>query len=83
MSLEVHGDDGVEFLFAGVGEHPVADDARVVDQDVEPAEGVDGGLDQAFGLRPVGDVGAAGDGFATGGGDLVDDALRGAATACR
>ncbi len=81
MSLEVDGDDGVELLFAGVGEHPVADDAGVVDQDVEPAEGVDGGLDQSFGLRPVGDVGAAGDGFATGGGDLVDDTLRGAATA--
>ena len=30
---------------------------------------------------PVGDVGAAGDGFASGGGDLVDDALRRAAPA--
>ena len=35
----------------------------------------------ACGLRPVGDVGAVGDGFAAGGGDLVDDALRGAAAA--
>ena len=32
------------------------------------------------GLRPVGDVGATGDGFAAGSGDLVDDALRGAPT---
>ena len=83
VPLEVYGDDGVELLLAGVGEHPVADDARVVDQDVESAERVDRGLDQACGLRPVGDVRAAGDGFAAGSGDLVDDALRGAAAAGR
>ena len=34
----MNGDDRVEFLFAGVGEHPVAHNARVVDQDVEAAE---------------------------------------------
>ena len=83
VPLEVHGDDGVELVLAGVGEHPVAHDARVVHQDVEPAERVDRGLDEALGLRPVGDVGAAGDGFATGSGDLVDDTLRGAAAARR
>ena len=36
---------------------------------------------RACGLIPVRDVGAVGDGFASGSGDLVDDALRGAATA--
>ena len=36
---------------------------------------------EALGLRPVGDVGPAGDGFASGGGDLVDHALGGAAAA--
>ena len=75
MALEVHGGDGVELLFAGVGEHPVADDARVVHQNVEAAERVDCGLDETLGLRPVRDVGSTGDGFATGGGDLVDHAL--------
>ncbi len=83
VALEVHRDHGVELLFAGVGEHPVADDARVVHQDIQSTEGVDGRRNEAFGLRPVGDVGTAGDGFATGSGDFVDDALRGAATACR
>ena len=73
--------DGVELFLAGVGKHAVANDARVVYQNVQPAEGVDRGLDQAFGLLPVGDVRPTGDGFASGGGDLVDDALRGAAAA--
>ena len=81
VALEVHGDDGVELVLAGVGEHPVADDARVVHQDVETAELLDRRLDQAVGLRPVGDVGPTGHGFAAGSGDLVDDALGGAATA--
>ena len=81
VALEVHGDDGVELLLAGVGQHPVAHDAGVVHQHVQAAEGVDGGLDQAGGLIPVGDVGAVGDGFASGGGDLVDDALGRAAAA--
>ena len=81
VPLEVDGDDGVELLLAGVGEHPVADDAGVVDQHVESAERVDRGLDQPLGLRPVGDVGPAGHGFASGSGDLVDHALcRAAAT---
>ncbi len=79
VALEVNGGDGVELLFAGVGEHAVPDDARVVDQNVQPAERVDRRLDETLGLRPVGDVRAAGDGFASGGGDLVDDALRCAA----
>ena len=34
-------------------------------------------------LRPVGDIGATGDGFATGSDDLVDHALRGATAAGR
>ena len=81
VPLEVYSDDGVELLLAGIGEHPVADDARVVDQDVQATERVDRRLDQSLGLRPVGDVRAAGDGFASGGGDLVDHALRCAAAA--
>jgi hypothetical protein len=76
-------DHCVELFFAGVGEHSVADDACVVHQNVEAAEGVDGGRDEAFGLLPVGDVRATGDGFTTRGGDFVDNALRGTAAACR
>ena len=83
VALEVDSDDGVELFLAGVGEHPVADDAGIVDQDVEPAERVDRGLDQPLGLGPVGDVGAAGDGFASGGGDLIDNTLGRAAAARR
>ena len=83
MPLEVHGDDGVELLLAGVGDHPVPHDAGVIDQDVEPAEGVDGGRDQPGGLIPVGHVGATGDGFASGGGDFVHDGLRRAAATGR
>ena len=79
VALEVHGGDSVELLFTCVGEHAVADDARVVDQNVEVAERVDRGLDEPLGLRPVGDVRPTGDRLASGGGDFVDDALRGAA----
>ena len=75
VALEVNRDHGVELVFAGIGEHPVTDDARVVYQDVQSAEGVDGRRNEAFGLRPVGDVGAAGDGFASRSGDFVDDTL--------
>ena len=41
-------DDGVELLFAGVGHHPVADDAGVVHQHIETTEGLDRGLDQVL-----------------------------------
>jgi hypothetical protein len=83
VPLEVHGGDGVELLLGGVDEHPVPHDAGVVDQHVQATERVDGGLDQALGLRPVRDVRTAGDGLAAGGDDLVDHALGGATTAGR
>src|ERR1700733_9982152 len=79
----MHRDDGVEFLLAGVGHHPVAHDAGVVHQHIQATERVDGGLDQGGSLIPVRDVGAVSDGFASGGGDLVDDALGRAASAVR
>jgi hypothetical protein len=81
VALEVHGDDGVELVLARVGDHPVADDAGIVHQNVQAAEGFDGGCDQAGRLVPVGDVGSVGDGFPAGRGDLVDHGLRGAAPA--
>ena len=58
-ALEVDGDHVVEFLFGHLEEGAVADDAGVVDQDVEAAEAVEGGLGELLGDRPVGH--AAGD----------------------
>ena len=80
VSLEVHSDDGVELLLTGIGDHPVAHDAGVIDQDVESAEGIDGGLDQPGRLVPISYIRATGDGFPTGRDDFVNNALRRATT---
>ena len=66
-------DDVVPLLGGHVDEHPVAEDAGVVDQHVEPAEGVDGGLDDPTGGVVVADVVAVGDGFAAHGPNGIDD----------
>ena len=50
-------------------------DAGVVDEDVEAAEVLDGGVDDALGLGGLGDVAADGDGLAAGGGDGGDDGV--------
>ena len=60
VTLEVHPDDRVPLLLGGVHQHPVADEAGVVDQDVEAAEGVDRLLHHRRRLLEVGDVGAVG-----------------------
>jgi hypothetical protein len=75
VTLEVHADDGVPVFLAHVEAHPVAQDARVVDQDVEVAPGLDRLVDEALRALPVGDVVVIGDGLAAGLGDLVDDLL--------
>ena len=72
----MHGDDRVPLVLFHVHEHPVAQDAGVVDEDVEPAERVDRVLDEAAGAGEVGDVLAVGDGLAARGLDLGDDLLR-------
>ena len=71
-AAQVHPDDGVPLLDRHVDHHPVTQDAGVVDQDVEPAEGVDGRLDQPPGAVVVRDVVAVGHGFAAHAPDLVD-----------
>ena len=43
---------------------PVAQDPGVVDEDVEIAERVDGGVDERLAAVPVGDVVVVGDGLA-------------------
>ena len=52
MALEVDGDDGVPLLLGHVDQHPVAQDAGVVDQHVEVAERLDGGVDHALAALP-------------------------------
>jgi hypothetical protein len=84
----VHLDDGVELLFTHVVEHPVPQDARVVDQNVELAERIQRRGDHRFGCvhgpdrRIVECRGhtesdrLVGYGFGRGGIDIVDDDIR-------
>ena len=58
VALEVDPDHRVPLLLGGVHQHPVAHEAGVVDQDVEPAELVDRLLHHRRGLLEVGHVGA-------------------------
>ena len=74
--FQVHLDDRVPLLLGHVDEHPVAQDAGVVDEDVEVAEGLDRAVDQPLRALPVGDVVAVDDCLATERLDLLDDVLR-------
>src|SRR5699024_11023963 len=60
-----------------LGERLVAQDAGVVDEDVDPAPRVDHGAHQGIDRGPVGDVVPVDDRLAAGRGDLVDDLLGG------
>ncbi len=73
-ALQVHVDHGIPVGLLHVEDHAVAEDAGVVDEDVEPAELVDGLFDHPSGLVEVGDIGPVDDRFAAGRADLVDDA---------
>ena len=57
-------------------EHAVAQDAGVVDEDVEAPEGVDRRVDEVLGALPVGDVVGVGDRLAARCLDLGDDVVR-------
>ena len=63
-ALEVDLDDRVPLGLGHVDHHPVTQDAGVVDEDVEGAEGVDRELDEALRAVPGGDVLGVGDGLA-------------------
>ena len=76
VPLEMHPDDGVPLLLGQVDQHPVADDAGIVDQHVQAPEGLHGLTDQALGAGPVGDVVAVDHGLSAEFQDLLDD-LRG------
>ena len=69
-ALEVHIDHCVEVLLGHREDHAVAQDSRVVDQDVEAPPGVDGLLDHLAGCREVGDIGSVDQGLASHGLDL-------------
>ena len=75
VTLQVHGDHCVPFGLFHVHEHAVAEDARVVHDDVEAAERVDRVLDEPAGALEVGDVLAVGDRLSVGGLDLCDHLL--------
>ena len=68
-------EDRVPLVLRHVEDHPVAQDAGVVDQDVELAERVDGGFDDAFGAVEVGHALEVRDRFAAEGLDFVHDPL--------
>src|SRR4051812_46106106 len=58
--------------WSDVDERAEAESGRVVDEDVDASEGVDGGLDQLAARVPIGDVAVERHRLAT----LVDDLLR-------
>src|SRR5204863_2631632 len=76
-ALQVHLDDGVPVLFAEVGKALVAQDAGVVDEDVDAAEGLDRRLQDRLAAGDVRHVHHAGDCASASGGDFGDDLLRG------
>jgi len=73
VALAVDTDDGVPLALFHVESHAVAQNAGVVDEDVEAAEGVDGLLDEVFGPLPVRDVVEVRSGLAAEGLDLLDN----------
>ncbi|VWX50171.1 hypothetical protein NOVOSPHI9U_260204 [Novosphingobium sp. 9U] len=56
-TLQVNLDDAVPLVLAHVHEHAIAQDTGVVDQDVEPTEGIDRLLHHLLRIAPVGDIG--------------------------
>ncbi len=75
VALQVHRDHGVPLLLRHVHEHAVAEDPRVVHEDVEPAVAVDRPLHELLGRAEVGHVRVARHRLAAVGHDLVDDLL--------
>jgi hypothetical protein len=75
VTLEMHPDDRVPLGFGHVREHAIAEDACVVDHDVEPPVRVDGEIDEALRPGEVGDVVAVSDGLAAHRLDLGDDVV--------
>jgi hypothetical protein len=75
--LEVDGDDAVPVVPVLVGESGHVQDARVVAQDVQPAERVDGALQRSLDVGQLRDIGLHGESFATGRLDQLHGLVRG------
>ena len=80
-ALQVHVEHRVHQVGLHVVERLVAQDARVVDDDVDRAVGVERGLHDGLAALGGGDGVGVGDGLAAGGLDLVDHVLGGALVA--
>ncbi|CAB4816479.1 unannotated protein [freshwater metagenome] len=77
----MHLDDGVPLEFGHREQHAVAQDASVVDDDIEATETVDRLLHHRLSALEAADVAGVGDGFTSSSDDLVGDVLRGASVA--
>ena len=75
VALEVHRDDGVPVGLVHVEDHLVAEDAGVVDDDVEPAERLDRLVDHRPRAGERRDVAGVGDRLTAPATDHVDDGL--------
>ena len=75
VTLQVHGDHRVPLLLGHVEAETIAEDAGVVDHDVETAVVVERLVDQRLATGPRRDVVDVGHRIAAGGDDLVDHLL--------
>ena len=73
----MHGLGAIPVRFRDVEDHAFAEDAGVVDEDVEAAEGIEGGLDDALGAGEGSDGVVVGDGRPAGVADGVHDLIGG------
>jgi len=79
----LHGHHLIPLLLAHVEDHPVAEDAGVVHEDIDAAELIDGGLDDVLAAVHRGDRVVVGDGFVAFRHDLGDDLIGGAVVVAR
>src|SRR5579862_6964344 len=76
-ALQMHRDDRIPVFLVHVEDHPVAQDAGIVDHDVELAEVIGGAFDDALGGFEIGHALEVGDRFAAGGADFLDHVFGG------
>src|SRR5262245_8565595 len=76
-ALQMHADDGIELLLAEIEDHPVAQDAGVVDQNVEPTKLLDRGAHDGLGCAEVGHAVVVRDRLTTSTTDGSDGFIRG------
>ena len=72
----MHADDALKIAHLHFGERLVAEDAGIVDENVDPAPFFFGARDHCRDLFEIGNIGAVGHRDAAGGSDLFDDLQR-------